>query len=83
MIGATASIAQLATYVLKTTKALVLFSQEVDNVPSELEQVRHRLLLLAQILDTFQNWLDDCDEEILMPAEVRSCEVHWKQSLNP
>lgn len=70
-IGVTASVAQLLSYVIKTSQVVTVFCHDFEDAPSELHRIREKMLLLHNILESFEHYLIDVDDVVLLPLDLR------------
>jgi len=69
--GGIASFTQVIDSVGKVVEVVINFCQDMKDAPSELRQIRDKLLLLRGSLDDFQQYLTDFDDDFLLPPDLR------------
>lgn len=70
-VAVATSFTQLLAHVLRTSKTLVVFYQDLKDAPSHLKQVKQRLLLLLCILEVYEAHLREIEDDRLLPPNLR------------
>ena len=70
-VAVAASFTQLLAHVLKTSKTLFVFYQDLKDAPSHLKHVQQRLLLLLCILEVYEAHLREIEDDRLLPPNLR------------
>ncbi|KAF2179508.1 ankyrin [Zopfia rhizophila CBS 207.26] len=70
-IGATASLIQLLSYVLKTSRSASEFAQDFEDAPSEINGISHKLLLLNEALESLSACVNGVTNDDLLPLDLR------------
>ena len=71
VIGGIASVAQLLGYILRTSRAVNRFCDEVQDAPFKLRRIEEKLCLLQKAVEEIREYLRGFGDDVILPPDLR------------